>query len=280
MFERTIRGAGALVVAFIGLPIVVVIPLSFSSASFLSFPPPGFSWRWYQAFFADDRWIRPTTFSVEVGAAVMVVATVLGTLAALSLVRGTYAGRTLISAFLVSPMVMPLIISGVAMYFVLTKIGLVDTFWGLVVAHSVLALPRVVVLMTSVLQRVDRLLEHAATTLGATPAQAFVLVTLPVILPGVLSAAIIAFLASFDEVIVALFISGPRSMTLPKRMWDSLTAELTPVIAVVSTLLLATVMILFVALQVARGVDWGGAWELTRRRPAQRAAPDTLSGGR
>lgn len=277
MFERTIRGIGGLVVAFIALPIVVVIPLSFSSAPFLSFPPPGFSWRWYQEFFADDRWIRATTFSVQVGAVVMVVATVLGTLAALSLVRGDYAGRTLISTFLISPMVMPLIISGVAMYFVLTKLGLVDTFWGLVIAHSVLALPRVVVLMTSVLQRVDRLLEHAATTLGATPAQAFVLVTLPIILPGVVSAAIIAFLASFDEIIVALFISGPRSTTLPKRMWDSLTTELTPVIAVVSTLLLAAVVALFAALQAARSVEWGGAWELTRWRRARRSAPDTLS---
>jgi putative spermidine/putrescine transport system permease protein len=173
-----------------------------------------------------------------------------------------------LSAFIVSPMIVPFIISGVALYFVLGRVGLGDSFTGLVVAHTVLALPRVVVVMTSVLERVDVFLEHAAATLGARPAQAFLLVTVPAIAPGLVAAAIIALLTSFDEIIVTLFVSGPHSTTLPKRMWDSLLNELTPALAVVSTLLLGVLVALFAVLQACRGVEWSG-----RRAPAAEAVP-------
>ena len=156
----------------------------------------------------------------------------------------------------------------------LGKVGLADSFLGLVIAHTVLAVPRVTVVMTSVLQRVDVFLEHAAMTLGARPAQAFFLVTVPAILPGLVSAAVIAFLASFDEIIVTLFVSGPHSATLPRRMWDSLLNELTPGIAVVSTLLLVGLVGLFALLQVCRSVDWSGRW--TRSGQDAMAGPDAL----
>jgi ABC-type spermidine/putrescine transport system permease subunit II len=260
MCDRVLKGLGLVVVAFIALPVVVVVPLSFSSAQYLAFPPPGYSLRWYVDVLSRDAWLRAGVTSLEVA-----LATVLGTLAALGLVRRGGRGRTLLSAFVVSPMVVPFIITGIALYFMLGKIGLVDSVIGLVVAHTVLALPRTSVVMTAVLQRVDVFLEHAAMTLGARPAQAFFLVTVPAILPGIVAAAVIAFLASFDEIIVTLFVGGPHATTLPKRMWDSLLNDLTPALAVISTLLLVVLVGLFAVLQLARGVDWAGRFARSRR---------------
>jgi ABC-type spermidine/putrescine transport system permease subunit II len=265
MCDRVLKGLGLVVVAFIALPVVVVVPLSFSSAQYLAFPPPGYSLRWYVDVLSRDAWLRAGVTSLEVALATTVIATVLGTLAALGLVRRGGRGRTLLSAFVVSPMVVPFIITGIALYFMLGKIGLVDSVIGLVVAHTVLALPRTSVVMTAVLQRVDVFLEHAAMTLGARPAQAFFLVTVPAILPGIVAAAVIAFLASFDEIIVTLFVGGPHATTLPKRMWDSLLNDLTPALAVISTLLLVVLVGLFAVLQLARGVDWAGRFARSRR---------------
>ena len=268
VFDRVLKAGGLAVVAFIALPIVVVVPLSFSSAQYLAFPPPGYSLRWYADVLSRDAWLAAGLLSVKVALTTAVAALGLGTLAAVSLVRGRYPGRALLSAFIVSPMIVPFIISGIALYFVLGKVGLADSFMGLVIAHTVLALPRVVVIMTSVLERVDVFLEHAATTLGARPTQAFLLVTVPAIAPGLVSAAIIALLTSFDEIIVTLFVSGPHSTTLPKRMWDSLLNELTPALAVVSTLLIGGLVLLFAVLQACRGVEWSG-----RRVSAADASP-------
>lgn len=259
MFDRIVKGIGLLVVAFIGLPILIVIPLSFSSAQYLAFPPPGYSLRWYEDILSRDYWTAPAIVSLNLGLATAVAALAFGTLAAISLVRGRYPGRTLISAFIISPMIVPFIVSGIALYFVLSKLGLVDTFLGLLIAHTVLAIPRVTVIMTAVIGRVDVFLEHAATTLGARPWQAFVLVTMPIIMPGLISAAVIAFLTSFDEIIVTLFLSGARTTTLPKRMWDSLLNELTPSLAAISTLLLVLLVVLFAALQLGRRVEWTGS---------------------
>lgn len=258
MFERMMKAFGLAVIAFIGLPVLVVIPLSFSSAQYLSFPPPSYSLRWYEDILSRDYWLAPAATSVQLALATAAIAVVLGTLASVSLVRGRYPGRTLISAFLISPMIVPFIVSGIALYFILGKLGLVDTFLGLVIAHTVLAVPRVTVVMTAVIGRVDVFLEHAATTLGARPWQAFVLVTLPAILPGIASAAVIAFLTSFDEIIVTLFLSGARTPTLPKRMWDSLLTELTPGLAAISTLMLAVLAMLFLVFHFGRRVEWSG----------------------
>jgi len=172
----------------------------------------------------------------------------------------------------------PFIITGIALYFALGRVGLAGTVPGLIIAHTVLALPRAAVVMTSVLRRADVLLEHAAMTLGARPAQAFFLVTVPLVLPGIVAAAIITFLASFDEIIVTLFVGGPHATTLPKRMWDSLLNDLTPALAVVSTVLLGLLVILFAVLQACRAIDWSG-WRaregnaLPAPEPAASAAP-------
>jgi ABC-type spermidine/putrescine transport system permease subunit II len=252
MFERSLKTAGLAVIAFIGLPVLVVIPLSFSSAQYLAFPPPSYSLRWYEDILTRDYWLVPAATSFQLAIATALVAVVIGTLASISLVRGRYPGRTLVSAFLISPMIVPFIVSGIALYFVLSKVQLVDTFLGLLIAHTVLAVPRVTIVMTAVIGRVDVFLEHAATTLGARPWQAFALVTLPAILPGIASAAAIAFLTSFDEIIVTLFISGAHTPTLPKRMWDSLLTELTPGLAAISTLLLVALLLLFLLSRLGR----------------------------
>ena len=273
LFDRVMRAVGLAVVAFILLPILVVVPLSFSSAQYLAFPPPSYSLRWYNDVLSRDYWLTPGLLSVKVALATTGLAVVLGTLASLGLVRRRWSGRTLLSAFVISPMIVPFIIVGIALYFALGRVGLTDSFVGLVVAHTVLALPRVVVIMTSVLQQVDPLLEQAATTLGARPAQAFLLVTVPAIVPGLMAAAILAFLTSFDEIIVTLFVSGPHSATLPRRMWDSLLNDLTPALAVVSTLLLVVLVGLFAVLQVCRGVDWAGRWPRGRQAATGTASP-------
>ena len=273
LFDRVMRAVGLAVVAFILLPILVVVPLSFSSAQYLAFPPPSYSLRWYNDVQSRDYWLTPGLFSVKVALATTGLAVVLGTLASLGLVRRRWPGRTLLSAFVISPMIVPFIIVGIALYFALGRVGLTDSFVGLVVAHTVLALPRVVVIMTSVLQQVDLLLEHAAMTLGARPAQAVLLVTVPAIVPGLLAAAILAFLTSFDEIIVTLFVSGPHSATLPRRMWDSLLNDLTPALAVVSTLLLVVLVGLFAVLQVCRGVDWAGRWPRGRQAATGTPSP-------
>ena len=270
--DRMLRGVGALVVAFIVLPVVVVIPLSFSDAQYLAFPPPAYSVRWYREVLASDAWLRAGITSLQVALATMVAATGLGTLAALGLVRHRFPGRALMSAFLVSPMVVPFIITGIALYFALGRVGLAGTVPGLIIAHTVLALPRAAVVMTSVLRRADVLLEHAAMTLGARPAAAFFLVTVPLVLPGIVAAAVITFLASFDEIIVTLFVGGPHATTLPKRMWDSLLNDLTPGLAVVSTVLLGLLVILFAVLQACRAVDWS-VWRARRREGLPAPAP-------
>jgi putative spermidine/putrescine transport system permease protein len=269
-FDRALRAAGLAVVGFILLPIFVVVPLSLSSAQYLAFPPPGYSLRWYSDVLSRDYWLTPALFSAKVALATTALAVVLGTLASLGLVRRQWPGRTLLSAFVISPMIVPFIIVGIALYFALSRVGLVDSFLGLVLAHTVLAIPRVVVIVTSVLQRIDLLLERAAMTLGASPAQAFVLVTVPAIAPGLLAAAIVAFLTSFDEIIVTLFVSGPHSATLPRRMWDSLLNELTPALAVVSTLLLVALVGFFAVLQGCRRLDWAKRWT----RSGQEAATE------
>src|SRR3954471_5783000 len=160
MFDRSLKALGLLVVGFIGLPIVIVLPLSFSGAQSLAFPPPSYSLRWYEDILSRDYWTTPAVTSLNLALATAFASLLLGTLASISLVRGRYPGRTIISAFIISPMIIPFIVSGIALYFVLGKVGLVDSFLGLLIAHTVLAIPRVTVIMTAVIGRVDVFLEH------------------------------------------------------------------------------------------------------------------------
>jgi mannopine transport system permease protein len=260
-----------LIVAFLIIPTVLVIPMSFGSGDFLEFPPRDLSLRWYERYVTDEEWIGPTIFSIKVAALTMVAAVAVGVLASLALVRGTLRGRGVISALVTAPLVAPIIITALGTYFFLARLRLVGTTLGFVIAHSVLAVPYVVLITTAVLRGVDDRLETAALSLGASRAKAFVLITLPITLPAILTAAVFAFLTSFDEVTVSLFISGVSGKTLPMKLFEGITDALTPVVAVVSTLLILLSVLLLGSIELAR--------TRAARAPATREVP-ALSPGR
>lgn len=241
-----------LVLFYLIFPILVIVPLSFSSALYLSFPPPGFSLQWYENFFGRTDWLQAAALSIWIGSTVMVLATVLGTPAALGLVRGRFWGKQLINAFILSPLIAPVIIVAIGVYFFYARLGLVGNPFALILAHTALAVPFVVINVSATLHGFDERLEYAAMNLGATPWRTFWQVTLPVIRPGVLAGAVFAFISSFDELIVALFVSGSTAVTLPRKMWDSIRFEIDPTIAAVSTLLIAFTGLLFLTAELLR----------------------------
>src|SRR5215471_10628445 len=242
----------ALVLLYLVFPILVVIPLSFSAGTYLSFPPPGFSLRWYANFFGRMDWLDAASLSLWVGAAVMLLATALGAPAALALVRSEFRGRNLLVAFIVSPLIAPVIIVAIGIYFFYARLGLVGNPYALVIAHTCLAVPFVVINVSATLHGFDERLEHAAMNLGATPWRTFWQVTFPIIRPGVLAGALFAFITSFDELVVALFVSGTTAVTLPRKMWESIQFEIDPTIAAVSTMLVAITGGLFLAAELLR----------------------------
>jgi putative spermidine/putrescine transport system permease protein len=225
-----------LVLAFLALPILIVAALSFSSASYLTFPPPAFGVRWYRAYLGSSEWLASTWLSFAVAACVVVLATILGTLASLGLARLPRAMQAAFGALILSPLIVPGIVVAIGIYYVFARYRLVGTPVGLVLAHTCLAVPFVVTSVSASLAGLDRRLEQAALSLGATPWGTFRQVTLPLIRPSVFVGALFAFITSFDELIVALFLSGSGAITLPRRMWDDLRFQIDPTIAAVSTL--------------------------------------------
>jgi putative spermidine/putrescine transport system permease protein len=243
---------GLAVLAFLILPVLVVVPLSFSSARYLSFPPPGFSLQWYGNFFGREAWTGAAWLSLWVGLATTVCAVLLGVPAALGLVRGRFPGQRLAYALVLSPIVAPGIIVAVGTYYVYAGFGMVGRPVALVVAHTCLAVPFVVINVAAGLAGVDRRLEQAALSLGATPLGAFRQVTLPLIRPGLLAGAIFAFVTSFDELLVALFLSGTTAVTLPRRMWEQIQFAIDPTIAAASTLLILLTTTLMLGAELLR----------------------------
>jgi putative spermidine/putrescine transport system permease protein len=241
-----------LVLLYLVFPVFVVAPLSFSSAKYLQFPPPGWSLQWYENFLSREAWTSALWLSVRVGLATAVLATVLGTAAALALVRGRFPGKDAVNAFIVSPMIVPGIIVAIGVYFFYARIQIIGSPFALALAHTALAVPFVVVNVAATLEGFDERLEWAAMNLGANRWQTFRHVTLPIIRPGVLAGALFAFITSFDELIVALFVSGSGAVTLPRRMWESLRQEIDPTIAAVSTLLVAASVLVLASAEILR----------------------------
>jgi ABC-type spermidine/putrescine transport system permease subunit II len=238
-FNRLIFWAFCLLVfGYLIFPILIIIPISLSDSEFLQFPPRGISWKWYQAYFSSEEWVASTIQSLKVAVLTMVFSTVLGTLASFGLVRGRFRGKKIIQLFIISPMIIPHIIIAIGLYFLFAKWHLVGKTLGIVLGHLPLTIPFVVVTVSASLYGFNLSLEEAALTLGASRLKTFFLVTYPLIQPGILAGALFAFIISFDELIVALFLSGTRAVTLPKRMFDSLRFEISPVIAAISTLLI------------------------------------------
>jgi putative spermidine/putrescine transport system permease protein len=248
-----LRAAGVGLLVFLLLPILVIVPLSFSSSSFLAYPMPGFSLRWYETLFSSSDWARAAKNSFIVAPLATVLATVLGTLTAVGLARVQFAGKGALMAVLIAPMVVPIVVVGVACYLFFARIGLADTYSGLIVVHAALGAPFVVTTVLATLQGFNHNLVRASLSLGAGPVQSFFRVTLPVIAPGVISGALFAFATSFDEVVVTLFIAGPQQVTLPRQMFTGIRENINPTIAAVATLLTLFTTALMLVLEWLRG---------------------------
>lgn len=235
----------ACVFLFLMVPLLIVFPVSFSSSPYLQFPPPGLSLRWYEAYFDDPVWIGATLRSIKIGLCAMALSTVLGTLLAFSIVRGSYPGRSLVNQISAMPIIVPTIIYSIAVYGFFARLHLVGEWQGIVLAHTVHAIPFVTIVVAAGLRTFDVAQEHAAMGLGASRLRAVWRVTLPQIRPSLVSAAFLAFIASFDELVIAMFLGG-SNMTLPKKMFDNILMEVDPTIAAVSVLkiILVTIILL------------------------------------
>ena len=250
-----LRAFVGLVLLFLIAPILAIMPLSFNSETFFSYPMPGFSLKWYvgeQGFLTNERWQSALRLSVILAIATTCCATFLGTLAALGLSRSNLPGRATIMAVLISPMIVPVIISALGMFFFYAKIGLTGTLIGLILAHTALATPFVVITVTATLSSFDRSLIRAAANLGAPPHTVFFRVMMPLILPGMISGALFAFVTSFDEVIVILFIGGPEQRTLPRQMFAGIREQISPTITAAATVLIIFSTVLLVTVELLR----------------------------
>jgi putative spermidine/putrescine transport system permease protein len=241
-----------LIFMYLVLPIFVIIPISFSSAKYLRFPPEGFSLQWYADYFGTRAWISATLVSFQVAILTMIAATILGTLCSLALVRGEFRGKQFIYAAILSPMIIPVIVTAVSIYYFFAKLHLIGSIVGLVLAHTVLAIPFVVINVTATLQGFDITLERAALSLGANRFVTFMKVTFPILRPGIISGALFAFITSFDEVVIAIFIAGARATTLPKQMWDGIRIAINPTISAVASLLIAFSILLLLSIEILR----------------------------
>jgi putative spermidine/putrescine transport system permease protein len=247
-------GVAALVSAYLLLPIFMIVALSFGSSQWLKFPPPAWTLKWYYALFADPDWLTAFLTSLEIATIVAVLSTVLGLMASFGLTRAKFRGREALRALFLTPMVLPVVIFAVALYGVFLRLHLNGTLIGFVLAHLVIALPFSIIAIGNSLERFDVAIEDAAVLCGASRTQARLRVTLPAIRLGLFSAAIFSFLASWDEVVVAIFMASPDLQTLPVKVFTSLRQDLSPVIAAVSScLVLLTALMMGAAAWLQRG---------------------------
>jgi putative spermidine/putrescine transport system permease protein len=228
-----LAGFATLVFTFLMLPLLVVFPISFSSASYLQFPPPGFSWQWYQRYFGDPDWIDSTIRSFQIAALCTALSMTLGVPLSFLLVRSRRRGIWLLDRLAAAPIIVPTIILSIGLYSIFAKLQLIGEWYGIAVAHTVLALPFVVILVGAGLRGFDESQEQAAIGLGASWGTAIWRITLPQLRPSLISAGFLAFISSFDELVVAMFLSGAEK-TLPKKMFDNILMEIDPTIAAVS----------------------------------------------
>lgn len=254
-----ITSVAGLVLVFLLAPVVIVVVVSFSASEYLQFPPPAFSFRWYGRLVSVAGWRESVLVSVKLAVLTAAIATPAGVAAAVALTRVNFKGKGAVYALLLSPMIVPTIVTAVGFYFLAARLKLVGSLVGMALGEAVLALPIVLVIASATLQGIDVRLEHAALSLGASPWYAFRRVTLPLIAPGVISAALFAFLSAFDALLIPLFLSGLRLQTLTVRIWNSLQVELDTTIAAVSTMLIAMTTLILTVMALL-------AWRDTVRR--------------
>ena len=248
-----------LTLVFLCAPIAIVVVVSFNATEFIQFPPQSWSLRWYANYFKGRQWVEPTLLSLRVAVVTMVLSTVLGTAAAIGLVRGRFRGRRALEFFFVSPMVVPSIVLAIGLYLLFARFRLVGQPLALYLAHTVIATPLVIVIVSAALKTTDAAIELAARSLGAGYFRTLWHVTLPAILPAVVSGAAFAFLVSFDEVVLAIFLGGPTTTTLPKRMWESVRFELDPTLTAISTLLVLIPIVILAGVELVRRSFAAGA---------------------
>lgn len=243
-----------LTAAFLLLPIVFIAALSFGSSQWLIFPPPGWTLQWYRDLFADPRWLESAWTSFRIAVIVTILSVLLGLVTSFGLVRGKFLFRDALKALFLTPMILPVVVLAVALYAFFLRIGLAGTMVGFVISHLVLALPFSILSISNALEGFDKSIEDAAVLCGASPLEAKIRVTLPAISHGLFSAAVFSFLTSWDEVVVAIFMSSPTLQTLPVKVWATLRQDLTPVVAAASTLLILLTVLLMALGAIVRKV--------------------------
>jgi len=257
--------ACGLVFFFLLMPILIIVPMSFSPKRIIEFPPEGFSLKWYASYFANPQWIGSTLRSFRVAFGVAILSTIFGVLSAFGLIRGRFPGKGFLMAFILSPLIVPVIIKAVSVYYFFNKLHLVGTEWGLILAHTASAIPYNVIIVSSTLINFDESLERASMNLGANRLRTFFHITLPLIRPGLISAGLFAFISSFDELIIAIFISGVKAVTLPKMMWDGIRFEVNPTLTAISSILILLSTVLLLSSEyLRRGFTKKGGLELPR----------------
>jgi putative spermidine/putrescine transport system permease protein len=242
--------------AYIVLPLASIIPISFSSGTFFRYPMPGVSLKWYRTIMEPYPWLFAFKNSLVIALATTVAATTLGTLAAYGFTSADFRFKPLLLALVTSPLIVPMVIIGLSAYFFMAELGLLGTFAALILTHTVIAIPFVFITVSASLQGFDRTLVRAAVSLGATPLRAFWSTTFPLNLPGIFAGAIFAFITSFDDVVIALFLASPAQHTLPLQLFSGLRDQIDPSLIAVATLLICTSVGFYGVVHLLR--RWGG----------------------
>ena len=249
--KRLLGAFAVLIVLWLILPTLVIVPMSFNEASSFNFPPKGFSTRWYENFFTDPNWMKALFSSLQVAVLTMVIATSVGVLASLGLSKVKFRGKSLLEGYFLLPLIVPGIVLAVGLYSLFLRMDLLGTLPGFVLAHTIVSMPLVITNVMASLQGLDPRLEQAAASLGAGRVQTFFSITLPLIAPGVTAGALFAFVTSFDEVILSLFIQSPSLQTLPVKIFNSVTQSNDPTVAAVAVITMLTSVIVMLIAQFA-----------------------------
>lgn len=227
------------------LPILIVIPISFSSLGYFKFPIPSTSLQWYENFFSSPNWITGFGRSIVIAIISAILATIIGTLGAMAIKKLDFPGKKVFMGLMVAPMIIPVIIVGIALYHTFGPLGLTDSYFGMIVGHALLGIPMVFITMVGALNKVDSNLELAAMGMGSKPLGVFFKVVLPNVKGGIMSGAIFAFTTSLDEVVITVFLSGPNTRTLPIVMWENMRSSMDPTICAAATLLIVLTLTIF-----------------------------------
>ena len=232
------------------LPALIIVPQAFTSLNYFKFPVEEFSTKWFDKFFSNSEWIVGLERSLGIAIAAAILATVIGTLGAVAVNKLEFRGKSLFMGLMIAPMVVPVVIIGGAMYATFSKVGLNNTIPGLILAHTLLAIPMVFVTMMSGLANVNENLELAAMSMGSTPVGAFFRVTLPTVRASLVSSILFAFVTSLDEVVVTIFMSGANTKTLPMVMWENMRTNIDPTLAVAATFLIILTLGMYIIKEI------------------------------